>query len=254
MKFNLTKEEEINIQFVPIVDGLEQIEEAIPKPANRFIPEWWKDIPRIHGEATIESHIGGNVKDCPSFPTFFSQGFIIPMWCDVILSYDDSEKIWNWRTPDSSFPWTAHSNDQFLDHVPFKFLGDKAYFVFKPLCPWNIITPPGWSVLQLPLFYHYENDWTVLPGIVDTDYHHEVNQQFLFFHKKKEILIRRGTPIAQYIPFQRTKTTMTLEKDEGEIAKKLKYFRLMMSTKFMGDRRYLKLRRSPYYEKGKENE
>ena len=248
------QDEKITVQVVPMLPGLEDVDEILPKQSNAFIPDWWKVLPRLESEKKILGDFGGNVKECPSFPSFFSQGFIIPMWCDVLLYYEEDTGNWAWRVPDSRFVWTNHTNEQFLNNVPFQFLDNRALHVFKPLCPWQIITPPGWSVLQLPLFYHFENEWTVLPGIVDTDYHHEVNQQVLLFKNKKEVFIKRGTPFVQYIPFQRQKLTISVEKEEGEIAKKLNYSRTMMNTKFMGDRRYLRLRKAPYYDKEKRDE
>ena len=33
------------IQFISTVEGLESIEECLPRPAKHFIPQWFKDIP-----------------------------------------------------------------------------------------------------------------------------------------------------------------------------------------------------------------
>jgi hypothetical protein len=146
------------IQFISTVEGLETIEECLPRPAKHFIPRWFKDIPN-------DSPI--SVKVCPSFPDYFSQGYIVPMWSDAILKSDGT--AWNWRTPHSKFAWDIHGNHQFLDYVDAKFNGVNSQFVFKALCPWRIITPPGWSVLQLPLFYHFNQEWSVLPGVISSN-------------------------------------------------------------------------------------
>ena len=181
------------IQFISTVEGLESIQECLPRPAKHFIPKWFKDIPNTANMT---------VKVCPSFPDYFSQGYILPMWSDVQIVYNGQD--WAWQTPTDKFPWSMHSNDQFLDYVHPSFNGDGAQFVFKAVCPWRIVTPPGWSVLQLPLFYHFNKDYSVLPGIIDTDIHHEINQQVLYHGNGKEVIIKCGDPFVLYIPFKRS--------------------------------------------------
>jgi hypothetical protein len=183
------------IQFISTVEGLESIEECLPRPAKHFIPQWFKDIPNFVEDTTT-------VKHCPSFPDYFSQGYIVPMWCDVKLKSDKNG--WSWDTPTSLMSWDIHGDKQFLNYTNANFNGVDAQFVFKANCPWRIITPPGWSVLQLPLFYHFNKDWSVLPGVIDTDIHTEINQQVLYHGNGKSIKINVGDPFALYIPFKRS--------------------------------------------------
>ena len=183
------------IQFISTVEGLGSIEECLPRPAKHFIPEWFKNIPSLTEDAVT-------VKNCPSFPDYFSQGYIIPMWSDVKLKSDKND--WSWETPTSLIAWDHHGQGQFLNYTNASFNGVDGQFVFKAVSPWHIITPPGWSVLQLPLFYHFNKDWSVLPGVIDTDIHHEINQQVLYHGNGKEIIIKRGDPFVLYIPFKRS--------------------------------------------------
>lgn len=181
------------IQFISTCEGLETIEECLPKPAKYFIPKWFKDIP---------SSISGTVKDCPSFPDYFSQGYIIPMWSDIKLNFvNDFPKF---ELSAKRFLFETHTNAQMLDYKKATFNGIEGQFIFKANCPWRIITPPGWSVLQLPLFYHFNQEWSVLPGIIDTDIHSEINQQILYHGNGKEVIIKCGDPLVLYIPFKRS--------------------------------------------------
>ena len=182
-----------NIEFISTVEGLESIEECLPKPAKYFIPKWFKNIP---------SENIGTIKSCPGIVDYFSQGYIIPMWCDSILQKD--ENGWRWQTSNDKFSWSIHDNNQFLDYSNIGNFNSENNFIFKTNCPWRIITPPGWSVLQLPLFYNYEQDWSVLPGVIDTDIYTEINQQVLYRANGKEIKIKHGQPLALYIPFKRS--------------------------------------------------
>jgi hypothetical protein len=181
------------IEFISTVEGLDKIEECIPKPAKHYIPKWFKDIP---------SH-GSTVKYCPSFPDYFSLGYVVPMWTNSKLVYKSETGFWKWEVKDEKFKYTLHSNQQMLDYVTARFNGVDGQVIFKAECPWMIITPPGWSVLQLPLFYHFNQEWSVMPGVIDTDIHNEINQQILYHGNGKEINIKRGDPFVLYIPFKK---------------------------------------------------
>jgi len=182
------------IQFISTVEGLESIEKSLPRPAKHFIPKWFKDI---SSEKTM------SVKVCPSFSDYFSQGYIIPMWSDVALNQEEEDNF-SWQSSTGIFDWDFHAKDQLIDYVKTSFNGIEGQYVFKAICPWRIITPPGWSVLQLPLFYHFNQEWSVLPGVIDTDIHHEVNQQVLYHGNGNLIKINSGDPFALYIPFKRS--------------------------------------------------
>jgi hypothetical protein len=221
------------IQFISTVEGLESIEECLPKPAKHFIPQWFKDIP----SAKI-----GTVKDCPSFPDFFSQGYIIPMWADVELQANEDK--WKWEVSMKEFSWSIHENNQFVDYVNANFNGTKSQFVFKANCPWRIITPPGWSVLQLPLFYHFNQEWSVMPGVIDTDIHTEINQQVLYHGDGEEIKINCGDPFVLYIPFKRSnKLKHDIRYQTKDDIKKFKINNFLINNLFHPNGNYRKLQR-----------
>jgi hypothetical protein len=221
------------IEFISTVEGLESIEECLPRPAKHFIPKWFKDTP---------NNAGNIVKICPSFPDYFSQGYIVPMWSDVNLQYNSDG--WAWQTPLDNFTWDIHGNHQFLDYVDANFKGVSGQFIFKANCPWRVVTPPGWSVLQLPLFYHFNQEWSVLPGIIDTDIHSEINQQVLYHGDGKSIQIKCGDPFVLYIPFKRSnklkhKIRYQTKKDE----KKFKKGKLMINNVFQPNGSYRQMQR-----------
>ena len=222
------------ISFVTDVEFLDSIEECKPKPAKNFIPEWFKQIP---------GNLNGTVKQCPSFPDFFSQGYVIPMWADVRLKHNKETDQWGWNGSSDSFSWDMHPNNQLIDYVIPTFNGMDGKFVFKANCPWKIITPPGWSVMQLPLFYHFNREWSIMPGIIDTDIHHYINQQVLYHGDKEEITINRGDPFVLYVPFKREKNSLDVrfqsEKDRKIFGKQ----QLKFNTKFLNTGSYRKMQR-----------
>jgi len=223
------------IQFISTYEGLETIEECLPRPAKNFIPKWFKDIPSQVDKAVT-------VKNCPSFPDYFSQGYIIPMWSDVKLSF--IKNIPKFELSAKRFSFDIHGNEQMLNYKKATFNGIEGQFVFKADCPWRIITPPEWSVLQLPLFYHFNQEWSVLPGVIDTDIHSEINQQILYHGDGKEVTIKCGDPFVLYIPFKRSdKLKHEVRHQTLKEYQKFDKDRLLLNQSFKPNGYYRKLQR-----------
>jgi len=232
-----------DINFVSSVEGLSYVEECQPKPANKHTPKWWKETKNKPFLETLNEQVFGNIKNCPSFPDFFSQGFIIPMWCDTIIRYNKTTQVFDWKTSSKAFSWDVHNNYQFLDDVNFNKFGSDALVVAKANCPWKIITKPGYSVLQLPVFYHYNNSFSVMPGVIDTDMHHTINQQVMVFSNEEEIFIEKGTPFVQYIPFKREDFTYNVREVNKKDKKILTKNDMEMTTSFGSNKQYNKKKR-----------
>jgi hypothetical protein len=229
------KKELGKIKFLSTIDGLDTMENIIPRPAKHFIPQWFKDMP-------LEKNGDATAKYCPSFPDYFSQGYILPMWSDVFFQRDNDS--WQWKSPNDNFILSSHSNNQFIDHANASFNGVPGQFIFKTECPWRIVTPPGWSVLQLPLFYHFNQEWSVLPGIIDTDTIHMVNQQFLYHGDGKDITIKCGDPLVLYVPFKRSnKLKLEVRPQTKEEEKKTSLDTFKLRSKFMPNGVYREMQR-----------
>jgi len=201
------------------------------KEAYHFIPSWFKKTPPWCDEQT--EHYGtidkGTIKRCPGVSELMSLGFVIPLWCDLQIQIFDNGSF-TWKTPDPRFRCADHSSKQLTDYLP---LDAKPTLILKPECPWYIKTPPGISMLQLPMFWHFNPNFTVAAGILWTDLHYSINQQIMF-HKKGEILLKRGTPLAQYIPIRREKIPFQVgeETDELKLAREESHWHIR--TKFRG--------------------
>ena len=236
-------EDTLQITFVSDIKGLNNVPECIPKLTQKFVPNWWKDMPLKTPNPSPTFDLYENnfhtIKACPSYPEYFSQGVIVPMWVDTILSYDDKSGSWKWQTSDSSFKWDIHQPEQLTVHKKPNYQGHEAPFVFKAISPWRIITQPGVSVYQFPVFYEFNSDFSVLPGIIRTDQWHQINQQVLFHSKNKEIYIKRGTPFVHYIPFFRTRTELKHRDATSDDVKLFADRDMLVSTKFPGNNEYL---------------
>jgi hypothetical protein len=225
------------ITFISTVPGLESIEECLPKPAKHFIPKWFKDMPATGLNLST-------VKVCPSFPDYFSLGYIVPMWTDTKLSHKPGTTDWFWETAAPDFSWNMHGRGQLIDHTQVRFNGSESEFVFKAECPWRMITPKGWSVLQLPLFYHFNKEYSVLPGVIDTDIHHEINQQVLYHGNGEPVQINRGDPFVLYVPFKRdNKLNLNIRYQTEKDIKLFRNKNLDIMSKFVPNGTYRKWQR-----------
>jgi hypothetical protein len=195
----------MDIEFVSIFPELMSDETVLPQPTNKYIPEWYKKMPLM----TEPSEITGRrtIKSCPAIADLFSSGYVLPAWSDIAIKYTNGlpqAKIGQGREI-----MNYHDNDQFLDYIEHDYLGKTGKFVFKLLNPWQIITSKGWSVLQLPLLYDFNKNFSVLNGIIDTDIWHQANLQ-LMYYGNEEVVIPKGTPLVQYIPIKREKHNLII--------------------------------------------
>ena len=219
------QKEKPEIRWWSVIDGVEKVTPIVP--AREYIPDWWKKVERM-----IDSRVDskGTVRNCPSFPEYITQGFVVPLWCDLHITIEHNK--WKWKTPHKQFSFTNHHDQQFRDWLP-QHIKDNTSMVVKPACPWRVKTPPGWSVWQLPMYYHYNPLFETLPGIIWSDIHHEINQQMLF-KQYGEFKIPRGTPLAMYVPYERNKYTYKVEGPTMENAAWTNEAFMHITSKFKG--------------------
>ena len=219
------QKEKPKIHWWSVIEGLEKVAPIVP--AKEYVPDWWKKVERM-----IDNKLDnkGTVRNCPSFPEYITHGFVVPLWCDLHLEvHHDS---WKWKSPEKLFTFNNHPGEQFRDWLP-KHVQDNTSMVLKPNCPWRVKTPPGWSVWQLPMIYHYNPVFETLPGIIWSDIHHEINQQMLI-KQYGEFFIPRGTPLAMYVPYERNKYTYDVSGPNVKNAAWANTAHLHVRSKFKG--------------------
>lgn len=184
------------IEFWTKYAGLSQIPEICPKPLSKYVPDWWKNIP---------NDIDATVKQCPSFADYFSNGFVMPAWCDVKIKIDNGHV--HVETPYSAFQVSRHTPDQFKDHIPLS-ASEKIQEIFKLVSPWCISVPDGYSIYQMPLIYNFNEDFSALVGVVHADHYHEIHTHIAVHSSKTEFMINRGDPLSIIMPFKREKFSL----------------------------------------------
>jgi hypothetical protein len=180
-----------------------------PKPASKFIPDWYKNLesyvvgekkPNGFGDTTATA------KKCMPVFDALTAGYIITSPADVYVSIRDGEQFFEWVSCDLI---SFHPVSQAPEH-PLR----QPHSYAKWNNPWAIKTPKGYSVLIVQPF-HRESSFTILPGVVDTDtYTPAINFPFVMNDPNFQGLIPAGTPIAQVIPFKREDWKMEIGSEE----------------------------------------
>jgi hypothetical protein len=203
------------IKFKSLFDGLELVDELKPTLLIDDMPKWFKDMPMTAGPVNYST-----AKRCPSFIDLFRVAYVVKAWTDMRFTFFPNKDGWTWEIPNDIFVVNgSHPEWQFLDWVPTKQFRQ----IIKPDSPWILETPKGVSTLQIPYPFDFNNDFTIWPGIIHTDTHHETNMQLFIYDKTPgeefQVTINRGQPLGMYIPFRREQWGMEVS-DGGETLRK----------------------------------
>jgi hypothetical protein len=192
-----------NIQFTPELEVYEVLE-AYPRPASSFLPKWFKDMPEKLNPSSkdilLEDRVlNSTIKKCAPFLDSLTSGYMFPLPADVQVSQTPEQYRISWSTTFKIAE--THSITQVptlpvpdeYEPMPYKWIGTYA-----------IKTPPGYSVLITHPLNHFDLPFFSFSGVVDTDAYSFSSVSFPFYLRKDfEGIIKKGTPIAQVIPFKR---------------------------------------------------
>jgi hypothetical protein len=178
-----------------------------PQPAAKFLPDYYKRMPAFSAGTKDRPVFNENgepaqtMKKCMPVLDSMSLGYIIPVPTEIFCEdTGDFGKQFTWPV-DNFAAIQSHPEGQFPGlPVPDEYDSAAAY---KFINPWQIVTPPGYSVLFTQPMWHYDLPYHVFSGVVDTDLH-PVAVNFPFIMRRNfSGYIERGTPMVQVIPFKR---------------------------------------------------
>lgn len=204
----------MKIEFWPLI---EEVKQFPPESAKKCFPTWYKICP-ASPEGTKEKPSAkemaytpeiqcSTIKRCPPVQDFLMSGYVIKNFIDIQItqetSLDGIEKVFLYHNKRIGKPYiSTHNRNQFPG------LGKKKE-VLKLTGVWSIRTPPGYSSLFFPLFYHnLSSSIEFLPAVVDTDmYHNPVSLPFVLRDinpgSTKEHFFESGAPAIGVLPFKR---------------------------------------------------
>lgn len=177
------------------------------EPAYKYIPKWHKDLPQFMptpeypsgNKPVIEkNHHIWTVKKCTPLLDGMTAGYIVPLWSDVQIRDIDGNKRISWLTNLPVFEEHGPSGDI----IPSPPGYEKK--VFRYITHFRVKTPKGYSCLIMPPAGFQDLPFHSMTAVVDTDT--TVTDTNISVWVKSDIdnlIIEKGTPIAQIIPFKR---------------------------------------------------
>ena len=207
----------VKIEFLHRVPHV--VEHFSPYPAKRGVPDWYKKLPQT--VSTVDGD-KATAKACMPLQDSMNAGYIIPNHYEHQLKtrqMQPGEYHFNHIAPPLGRIGYHHWEQCPMGNPLVN--NDDISFVKLEL-EWTIRTPPGYSCLFFDPFYRGSRDYTVLPGIVDTDTYDVPTAFPMQVHTHEPFTIAPGEPMIQVIPFRRDEWTMTAEFDERP--QKLLYF------------------------------
>lgn len=186
-----------------------------PVLAKSVMPEWWKTA---KVEMAVGSEVVQTIRACPAMDDWTKSGYYILANRDIHVSSGD-KRLENGNrkfftiNDEGNYASPSHPAEQMLNL--FQEVGDKyPKDAFKMRNPWNLQTPPGYSVLFLDPFLFTGRAFCVWQGIVDSDRfkNNQDNAQIIFYPKTdNSFTIKAGTPLVQMLPFKRENWTASYQ-------------------------------------------
>jgi len=181
------------------------LESLLPKPdrAAKFVPNWFRKLGRDLPLPDQYGRGARTVKACMPVADALALGWILPLAADLRVTADDfAAQIQAEWIEELPFPaitqhhpeQVGHPNPPFEHQRPFKWIN-----------PWRVKVPPGYSVLFTHPLNHFELPFHCFSGFVDCDgFFAPVNLPFIWTKPACNMVLPRGTPLAQIIPIQRS--------------------------------------------------
>ncbi len=178
-------------------------------PAIKYTPKWWKEIPTSKFDWEAMHHTL-TVKSCPGIISTLRRGFVLPLWSDVAIKYNDNSWTGQFADKKTGISWHEPSQSP-------EFYSD--YWRLKLESPWIIESPV--DLLYTHPFYLFQQPvpYTTPPGIVSPFGKCMATNYFLFLQKRVEetrLILKMGTPLFHIIPLTEKKVELKIEILEKE--------------------------------------
>lgn len=186
--------------------------------ALKYIPKWWKDLPTdlMNKNMFVSETPASTMKGCTGFIDFYKNGFIMPLWTDIIIN--TSESNYSYQCADDKSLILDHDAIQYNN--TFKFLHHlKLLSVWTIKCKeainfmWN---SPFWSNNDNENIF---NNVFIIPGVLNFKYQTNTNVNMFITKKPNRIFLEAGKPLVYLIPNTEKKITLKhhhVSKDEFE--------------------------------------
>lgn len=173
-------------------------ERSRPSRSVDFIPEWWKNLDRTYNKAGTPPHPGATMRSCMGFIELYKHGFIVPMWCDMVVDIDGN-KGYGWKFSDDSFQAVVHDTEQ-----AGKFFIDNKVRNLKLICPWLAMSKEDvvWHCSHPIWNQNFQYDWVAPSAAVNFKYQFELNINLMLLRitRTRSFIIPFTLPMIHYFP------------------------------------------------------
>jgi hypothetical protein len=171
------KKKKLVVECFTKVEQLANI--GIPR-ASKFLPEWWKQIPKVN---YIPNNLGvaipnATMKTCAGFIDLYHQGNILPMWSELLIDVDETSYCYQYSDTENFANPETHPKEQFVTDQ-YKF---EHFHHMKLVAPWLLKCDKDVKFIAIePTYNNIVNDYGIvyLPGVLDFKYNHGVNVNLL---------------------------------------------------------------------------
>lgn len=179
--------------------------------ARKFVPDWWKELPRTINLPNEEGKVMVNpektMRSCYGFRQNYQHGLIIPLWTDITIALES--KFSKQMLVDCTL------NNQYNFHPPHQrgaYLPANDYEHVKLVSPWviNCNKDIKW-VFQCPTWnFSHPEELIIPPGIIDYKYQGATNINLFvkYSEEPKSIDLTAGMPMAHIIPLTEEKIVL----------------------------------------------
>ncbi len=180
-------------------------------PAKDCLPDWYNKL-----------NTSNSIIDCLPVKDMITAGYIIPNVFEQEIIAEENlstgqedlervfpvERIGEFMEVQNQFttPNSFYQHQQCPVHIQGK---KKSYI--KIAVPWKIKTPPGYSCLFVQPFWHFDQEFVIMPAIIDTDEFDLGELNFPCYLTDPVKLLKPGEPLVQVIPFKREEWKHTLK-------------------------------------------
>ena len=168
---------------------------------------------------------------CPGFQDLYKHGYVIPMWFDLQIAlgpaeqWEGQEVTLNSNVTNEFCSWHYPEVATVRPHMPDNFF----HSILKLHCPWQCKTQKEYAVIQTPMWFQYDKNYEVIPGALNTNYHHDLI--FPLFLKRSKpltefsyITLKAGDPLMCIIPVERTEKTVELRCGDPDMQASKEYY------------------------------
>lgn len=201
-----------------------------PVPAAKFVPQWFQKMPAKADESSPLISGNTSMKACPGIVDAFQLGYIIPAWCDFSIHLNPDAK----NTLETQ--WKDNMIDVFDEKVGAKYQYDASeerQFI-RIITPWSIKTSEGTSVLLTNPKWRPEIKHKVYEGVVDSDVFAQDIHIIVTMKKYSSLVVKKGEPLCQVIPFARDPWQMKTVGMDEELAMAREKQRIIKDTHLAG--------------------